>query len=83
MIDQESALEYERVKAFGAMLETRRKALGVTQMQVGEATGLSQQFVSVSERLNPNSGIRAFELFRLLKYYGIKPNEAARVLGLL
>lgn len=83
MIEQRDALEYDKVRELTVALRERRIAMDKTQEQVGVDTGLSQQFISTSERLNPNSGIRAFEFFRLLKYYGMEPNEAAKLLGLL
>lgn len=74
---------YDAARALSKMLRERREKMGKTQLEVAADTGLKQQDVSTSERMNPLSGIRVFTFLTLLRYYKIEPNEAARTLGLM
>lgn len=77
------AVRYEDARALSAMLKEHRTEMGLRQEEVAAQTGLSQQDISNSERLNPMSGFRLFNFLILLRFYGIEPNEAARILKLI
>lgn len=58
---------------FGKEIRTQRKALGLTQMQVSQATGLSQSTISWIEL---DSGIANIQQCVLLAdFYGISLDE--------
>lgn len=77
------SVAYEDARALSNMLKERRAEMGLKQEDVAAQTGLSQQDISNSERLNPMSGFRLYNFLILLRFYGIEPNEAARVLKLI
>jgi transcriptional regulator with XRE-family HTH domain len=49
-------------------------------MEAAREIGVSQTLVSTLER-GPHKGMRVDELFRLLAFYGITPNQVAILLG--
>lgn len=77
------SVAYEDARSLSALLKARREEMKLRQEDVAAQTGLSQQDISNSERLNPMSGFRLYNFLILLRFYGIEPNEAARILKLL
>lgn len=72
----------EQTRQWQELFQMRRKTLGWSQMKAAEMAGVSQTLISSIER-GPHIGLRAADLFKVAKVYGIEPNDIARVLGTL
>jgi transcriptional regulator with XRE-family HTH domain len=81
-MSEKDYISFAQAEAFGKLIRDARLALGKTQEEVARECGLSQTFVSSSERFSPASGTRFLKMLILLRYYRIRPNKAVRVLGL-
>lgn len=70
----------EQVKRFRERLISARQSRSLTQVEAAEEIGVSQALVSSLEH-GPSAGMRVGELFKVLSFYGIQPNEVADILG--
>jgi DNA-binding XRE family transcriptional regulator len=70
----------QQIRAFQKLLIEARRRRDLTQVDAAKQIGVSQTLISSLER-GPHNGMRVGELFRVLSFYQIEPNEIARVLG--
>jgi transcriptional regulator with XRE-family HTH domain len=71
----------EQARKWHDLLVGRRELKGLNQTEAAERAGVSQPLISQVER-TPYTGMRLWDVLRILKVYGIEPNEAAEILGL-
>jgi hypothetical protein len=70
----------EQAQAFQELPTTRRKQRYGTQMEAAKGAGVSQTLISTLER-GAHTGMRVIDLRKVLRAYGIEPNEVASILG--
>lgn len=75
-----SGFSPQQIRAFQRLLIEARRRRKLTQVDAAKAIGVSQTLISSLER-GPHNGMRVGELFRVLSFYQIEPNEVARALG--
>lgn len=68
-------------QALATLFKNARELRGQHQYEVCEAVGISPGFLSSLERAGYFPGMRALELLKLAKYYGLDVLEVSHLLG--